>query len=43
MYDVFPKRRQCQFSHFEMLVSERDADNGDAKQYAEKQMGQANT
>jgi len=40
---ILTKRRQPQFGHFEMLFSEGDADDGDTKQDAEKQMSQTNT
>ena len=40
--NILPERRQRQFGHFEMLISERDTDEGDVKKDTEKQMSQAN-
>ena len=40
--NIFPEWRECHSSQFEMLLSERDADDGDAEQNPKEEVGQAN-
>ena len=42
LYNVFTKRSQSQSSQLEMLFSEWNADNGNAKYNTENQMGKTN-
>lgn len=42
VHDQMPEGHKGQFHQFEVLVPERDADDGDPKQQAKKQMGKRN-